>query len=233
MHDFIEFMHEINIWTVIIRIVLATFMGGFIGIERFKQGRAAGMRTHILVALGAALASMIGLFLYQEMGMSNDPTRIAAQVVSGIGFLGMGTILVKGRFQITGLTTAAGLWATAAIGLALGMGFYSGAIATFICAVLTVTLMSKIEYHLTKRYNRFGIYVEIKSDEFVRTTIDMLKEQYKVSAIQVTTPRSGKSGNVGIEANVHIMQKKDRISPESLSKDIEQHDYVIFAIESI
>ena len=145
----------------------------------------------------------------------------------------MGTILVKGRFQITGLTTAAGLWATAAIGLALGMGFYSGAIATFICAVLTVTLMSKVEYHLTKRYNRFGIYVEIKSDEYVRQTINMLKEQYKVSAIQVTTPRSGKSGNVGIEANVHITQKKDRISPDSLAKEIEQNDYVIFAIESI
>ena len=133
MQEFIDFMHEINIWTVIIRICLATIMGGFIGIERFKQGRAAGMRTHILVALGATLSSMIGLFLYLEMGMSNDPTRIAAQVVSGIGFLGMGTILVKGRFQITGLTTAAGLWATAAIGLALGMGFYTGAIATFVC----------------------------------------------------------------------------------------------------
>ena len=233
MQAFVDFMHEINVWTVIIRIVLATLMGGIIGIERFKQGRAAGMRTHILVALGATLASMIGLFLYQEMGMANDPTRIAAQVVSGIGFLGMGTILIKGRFQITGLTTAAGLWATAAIGLALGMGFYSGSIATFICAVLTVTLMSRIEYLLTKRYNRFGIYVEIKSDEFVRNTIDMLKSNYNVSAIQVTVPRSGKSGNVGIEANVHILQKKDRIPPDIIAKEIEKNDYVVFAIESI
>ena len=233
MQAFVDFMHEINMWTVIIRIVIATFMGGIIGIERFKQGRAAGMRTHILVALGATLASMIGLFLSQEMGMANDPTRIASQVVSGIGFLGMGTILVKGRFQITGLTTAAGLWATAAIGLALGMGFYTGAIATFVCAVLTVTMMSKIEYQLAKRYNRFGIYVEIKSDEYVRTTINMLKEQYRVSAIQVTTPRSGKNGNVGIEANVHILQKKDRISPDALAREIEKNDYVIFAIESI
>ena len=233
MQAFVDFMHEINVWTVIIRIVLATLMGGIIGIERFKQGRAAGMRTHILVALGATLASMIGLFLYQEMGMSNDPTRIAAQVVSGIGFLGMGTILIKGRFQITGLTTAAGLWATAAIGLALGMGFYSGSIATFICAVLTVTLMSRIEYLLTKKYNRFGIYVEIRSDEFVRNTIDMLKSNYNVSAIQVTVPRSGKSGNVGIEANVHILQKKDRIPPDIIAKEIEKNDYVVFAIESI
>lgn len=233
MQAFVDFMHEINVWTVIVRTVLASLMGGIIGIQRFKQGRAAGMRTHILVALGATLASMIGLFLYQEMGMSNDPTRIAAQVVSGIGFLGMGTILIKGRFQITGLTTAAGLWATAAIGLALGMGFYSGAIVTFICAILTVTMMSRVEYLLTKRYNRFGIYVEIKSDEFVRTAIEMLKENYNVSAIQVTTPRSGKNGNVGIEANIHILQKKDRVSPDFVAKDIEKHDYVIFAIESI
>ena len=193
MQDFIEFMRELNVYTVIIRIVLATVMGGVIGIERFKQGRAAGMRTHILVALGAALASMMGIYLNTVLGYTNDPARIAAQVVSGIGFLGMGTILVKGRFQITGLTTAAGLWATAAIGLALGMGFYSGAIITFICAVLTVTLMSKLEYILTKRYNRFGIYVEIKSDEFVRQTIDMLREKYSTSAIQVTVPRSGKN----------------------------------------
>lgn len=233
MENFTDFMQELNIWTVIIRIVLATAMGGIIGIERFKQGRAAGMRTHILVALGAALASMMGLYLSDILGYSNDPARIAAQVISGIGFLGMGTILVKGRFQITGLTTAAGLWATAAIGLALGIGFYSGAIVTFACAVLTVTLMSKLEYILTKKYNRFGIYVEIKSDEYVRAAIDMLKEKYSTSAIQVTVPRSGKNGNVGIEANVHILQKKNRISPDSVAKEIEKFDYVIFAIESI
>lgn len=233
MHDFIEFMRDLNIWTVIIRIVLSTVMGGIIGIERFKQGRAAGMRTHILVALGAALASMMGIYLHEVLGYTNDPARIAAQVISGIGFLGMGTILIKGRFQITGLTTAAGLWATAAIGLALGIGFYSGAIATFVCSVLTVTLMSKLEYILTKRYNRFGIYVEIKSDEYVRTTIDMLKEKYNTSAIQVTVPRSGKNGNVGIEANVHILQKKDRVAPDTVAKEIEGFEYVIFAIESI
>lgn len=233
MENFTDFMQELNIWTVIIRIVLATAMGGIIGIERFKQGRAAGMRTHILVALGAALASMMGLYLSDILGYSNDPARIAAQVISGIGFLGMGTILVKGRFQITGLTTAAGLWATAAIGLALGIGFYSGAIVTFACAVLTVTLMSKLEYILTKKYNRFGIYVEIKSDEYVRTTIDMLKEKYSTSAIQVTVPRSGKNGNVGIEANVHILQKKNRVSPDTVAREIEEFDYVIFAIESI
>ena len=113
------------------------------------------------------------------------------------------------------------------------MGFYTGAIATFVCAVFTVTLMSRAEYLLTKRYNRFGIYVEIKSDEFVREAINMLKSSYSVSDVQVTVPRSGKNGNVGIEANVHISQKKARVTPEFIANEIEKHDYVIFAIESI
>ena len=233
MDAFVDYMHSLNEVTVIIRILLATILGGVIGIERGKQGRAAGMRTHVLVALGAALAAMIGLFLHEELNIVNDPARIAAQVISGIGFLGVGTILLKGRFQITGLTTAAGLWATASIGLALGMGFYVGALATFACALITVTMMSKAEYLLTKRYNRFGIYIEIKSDEYVRIAIDMLKEKYNVSDVQVTTPRSGKSGNVGIEANVHISQKKSRVSPDVLAREIEQNDYVLFALESI
>ena len=97
----------------------------------------------------------------------------------------------------------------------------------------TVTVMSKAEYLLTKRYNRFGIYVEIKSDEYVRVAMDMLKSNYNVSDIQVTTPRSGKSGNVGIEANVHISQKKARVYPDELAREIEKNDYVLFALESI
>ena len=112
--------------------------------ERGRQGRAAGMRTHILVSLGAALTVMIGLFAIKA-GYDSDPLRIGAQVVSGIGFLGVGTILLKGRFQITGLTTAAGLWCAATIGLALGIGFYEGAFIVFAIAMFTVTVMHKLE----------------------------------------------------------------------------------------
>ena len=142
--------------------------------------------------------------------------------------------MLKGRFQITGLTTAAGLWATAAIGLAIGAGFYVGALATFIGAVLTVTVMHKLEYRITKRYNRFGIYVEIRSDELVRTAINMLSENYRISDVQVTAPRSGKTGNVGIEANVHVASTtNERITPTDMAKEIEKNDYVVFAVESI
>ena len=234
MKEILEYLQDFNTVSIIFRIIAAILAGGIIGLERGKQGRAAGMRTHILVCMGAALTTMIGFYLYMVLGIATDPMRISAQVISGIGFLGVGTIMLKGRFQITGLTTAAGLWATAAIGLALGSGFYTGALATFVGAVLTVTVMHKLEYRITKRYNRFGIYVEIRSDELVRTAIDMLSENYRISDVQVTSPRSGKTGNVGIEANVHVSSTPNaRITPYDMAKEIEKNDYVVFALESI
>ena len=226
----IEVLEGFNITSIIVRLVLAMIFGGTIGLERGKQGRAAGMRTHIFVCLGATLTTMIGYFSLNNYG-TGDPLRVAAQVISGIGFLGVGTILLKGRFQITGLTTAAGLWCAAAIGIALGAGFYGGAIITFICSVVTVTLLWKVEYILNKKYRRFGIYVEIRSDEYVREAITLLENKYHVSDIQVTSPRSGTSGNVGIEANVH--NDDFSISPNAVSSELESEDFVIFALESI
>ena len=229
MGEIIEFLRSFNIWTVAIRLVLCVIMGGIIGMERGRQGRAAGMRTHILVCMGASLAAMMGFYITEILELSGDPMRISAQVVSGIGFLGVGTIMLKGRFQITGLTTAAGLWCAAAIGLALGAGFYEGALIAFLLSVATVTFLHKLEFKFIKRYRRFGIYVEIESDRAVRKTIDAIVKMHDVSDIQVTLPRSGTSGNVGIELNVHTRSE----TPEDVSADYEKLDQVIFAIESI
>ena len=225
-----EYLKELNAVSVFVRLVLATLIGGVIGLERGKQGRAAGMRTHILVCIGSALTSMIGIYVANR-GFTGDPMRIAAQVISGIGFLGAGTILLKGRFQITGLTTAAGLWATATIGLALGAGFYEGSIIAFVIAVLTVTVFHRIEAKFSKRSTRFGIYVEINSDGNVRTIINHLIDTYIASDFQVTTPRSGTQGNVGIEANIY--NPANKITPCRMSEELEKLDYVVFAIESI
>ena len=205
------------------------FVGGVIGLERGKQGRAAGMRTHTLVCLGATLCSLLGVYSSQYVG--GDPLRIAAQVVSGIGFLGVGTILVKGRFQITGLTTAAGLWCAAAIGLALGAGYYEGALVTFVLAVMTVTVVHGLEYKINRKYTRFGIYVEIRSDTDVRRTIDFMEENLRVSDIQVTAPRSNTHGNVGIEANIYNPDFKT--NPDTVSKMLEELEWVAFALESL
>ena len=231
MQQFIEFMREINIVTVFVRLALAMVFGGIIGLERGKQGRAAGMRTHILVCLGATLTALIGFFAAEVLDMSNDPLRVAAQVISGIGFLGVGTIIIKGRFQIVGLTTAAGLWCATAVGIALGAGFYEGAIIAFLFAVLTITVVHRLEYTINKKYSRFGIYVEINEDRSVRKVIDFISAEFNVSDVQVTSPRSGTQGNVGIEANVH--NRDFSTSPEKVAKVLEELDEVIFALESL
>ncbi len=232
MSEILEYLREFNFVSIVIRILLALIVGGVVGLERGRQGRAAGMRTHILVCLGSALTAMIGFYTYIVLGISNDPLRIAAQVISGIGFLGVGSILLKGRFQITGLTTSAGLWATATIGLAIGAGFFEGALVTFFVVILTVVFLHKFETKLNRRLTRFGIYVEINSDKVVRACINHLKDKYSASSIQVTTPRSGISGNIGIEANIH--NPKNKLTPCELSMEVEEAlDYVVFAIESI
>ena len=220
-----------GLWEALLKVALAMIAGGITGMERGRQGRAAGMRTHILVSIGATLTSMTGMYAADVLNLGNDPLRLAAQVISGIGFLGVGTILVKGRFQITGLTTAAGLWAAGAIGIALGVGYYEGAAVTFLASVLTVTLLHRFEYRFTRRNTRFGIYLEIKSDADVRRTITHLHESYHVTDIQVTSPRSGTAGNVGIEAIV--LPYKVKISPEAMSEQLEALEWVVFAIESI
>lgn len=215
-----------------LKIFLALVVGGIIGMERGRQGRAAGMRTHILVCLGATLTSMTGMYAYDILGVGNDPLRIAAQVISGIGFLGVGTILIKGRFQITGLTTAAGIWCAATIGIALGIGFYEGALVTFIASVSAVTVMHRFEYSITRRHTRFGMYVEITSAEKVRAVINYLNDNYRSTDVQVTPPRSGMAGYVGIEVNIHPTSK-DPFTPAGVSEDLEKLEDVAFALESI
>jgi putative Mg2+ transporter-C (MgtC) family protein len=227
----IEYLQDFNVVSVAVRIILAMFVGGLIGLERGKQGRAAGMRTHILVCLGAALTVMIGFYSNQVLGFATDPMRISAQVVSGIGFLGVGTILIKGRFQITGLTTAACVWATATIGLAIGAGFYEGALLVFLATFLTVTVFHKLEYKLGKHQKRFGMYVEINSDKCIRKAIEHLEANYNAGGIQVTAPRSNIAGNVGIEVNIHNVKKET--PPQKISSELEELDYVVFAIESV
>lgn len=230
--NILEFLTDVNLWEILIRAVLAIIAGGVIGLERGKQGRAAGMRTHILVCLGATLTAMTGEFAVEVLGNSGDMLRVSAQVISGIGFLGVGTILLKGRFQITGLTTAAGLWAAATLGIAIGIGFYVGAIVIFLSTVITVTVLHRFEYRVTHKNSRFGVYVELNGTEHIRKTINFMNSEYHVADIQVTPPRTGINGNVGIEVVIHSYDNS-QLSPERISEKMETFDEVVYAIESI
>lgn len=129
---------------IIERLVLSVLLGGLVGLEREIHGRAAGFRTHILVSTGAALIMLVSAYGFSE-STTTDPARLAAQVVSGIGFLGAGTILREGA-SIRGLTTAASLWVVAGIGLAVGVGFYLGAVATTLLVMITLLALHRIEH---------------------------------------------------------------------------------------
>lgn len=132
----------INNYEIVIRLILATVLGGLIGLEREANNRPAGLRTHVLVSVGSALIMLISMYGFIGLGVGGkggEPARLAAQVVSGIGFLGAGTILRQGN-SIQGLTTAASLWVSGGIGLAIGNGYYLGGIIT--SGIVLFSLMS-------------------------------------------------------------------------------------------
>src|SRR5699024_9681446 len=149
-----------NAWSVFFRLLLATLVGGAVGSQRGRQGRAAGLRTHILVCLGATMTAMVGLYTGYILGFSNDPLRVSAQVISGIGFLGAGTILTRNHSQVTGLPTAAGLWTTASIGLVIGIGFYWAVVVSFIIVMITISILTRLE-RSTKERDIEACYLEL------------------------------------------------------------------------
>ena len=138
----IDISRDINFVTTLLRLVLAFLCGTAIGFERSYKNRPAGFRTHILVCLGASVASMTGIYLYVNLGMPTDISRLGAQVVSGLGFLGAGTIIVTRNRTIKGLTTAAGLWTSGVIGLSVGAGFYEAGIAATAMVLVTESFFS-------------------------------------------------------------------------------------------
>ena len=154
-------LRELTMISVVVRILVSVIFSGIIGLERGLKNRAAGFRTYMLVCLGSCVIMMTNQFIYQATG-SGDPVRMGAQVVSGIGFLGAGTIIVTKRNQIKGLTTAAGLWASACIGLAVGIGFYEVAIVGAVAIYLSLTLLHTWEDFIRRKTKVLTIYAELK-----------------------------------------------------------------------
>lgn len=213
---------ELNIWSVLVRILLAALFGGCIGGERGRHGRAAGLRTHILVCLGATMTTMIGMYSACVLGYNGDPLRVGAQVVSGIGFLGAGTIMVRSRAQVTGLTTAAGLWTTACIGLALGVGFYVAAFVGFAVVMITITMLMRIE-RVARSKEGGAYYVELMD-------VHQMKEVYEdilpqITELDVVPARSGIANHVGMEFVV-----ADPHQRQPLLEQLQQREDVVIAL---
>mgnify|MGYP003301536183 CR=1 FL=1 len=153
-------LREVTLLAVILRIFVSVLVGGLIGLERGLKNRPAGLRTYMVVCLGACLVMLTNQYVCQVFG-NGDPVRMGAQVVSGIGFLGAGTIMVTRRNQIKGLTTAAGLWTAAGVGLAIGVGFYEAALVGGIAVFVVMTLLQKMDNSMHRKTKVLEVYIEL------------------------------------------------------------------------
>ena len=219
-------IRDVTYFSVILRIVIAAFLGGFMGLERGLKNRAAGLRTYMLVCVGSCLIMLTNQFIYQVYSQG-DPVRMGAQVVSGIGFLGAGTIIVTRRNQVKGLTTAAGLWAAAGVGLALGIGFYEGAIAGAVVVLLVMTLMQYMDNRMRSKTKSFEIYVELDG----KTTLGDLLRQIREMEIEIRDVQ--KQTGADVEGNIRAysatLQTKKRTPHQHVLEQIIAIDGVIYA----
>ncbi len=182
----LEELMAMNIETTVLRLVLALLCGGVLGIERGRKRRPAGFRTYMLVCLGAALVMMTNEYISETYGTS-DVARMGAQVISGIGFLGAGTIIVTGHNRVRGLTTAAGLWAAACIGLAIGIGYYAGAIIGCVMIFVAMAALHNLDERVMADTKVMNLYIEFEKLTYVGQFIEFLKERdIKVSDMEIS-----------------------------------------------
>lgn len=190
MLDFLDYLRDVTTVSVLFRLFLAVMCGGLIGIEREHKRRPAGFRTHILICLGASMTTLTSQYLFYNLNLYTDIGRLGAQVVAGIGFIGAGAIIVTKRRQVKGLTTAAGLWTCAIIGLAIGAGYYEAAlISTFVILIAEVFFV-KFEYWVLVNSRNLNIYVEYDDNEHLDNIIRLVKN-YRIVIIDLEITKSG------------------------------------------
>lgn len=168
-------LSELNVMSVLVRLLLALVFGGTIGFERGRKQRAAGLRTHMLLCIGAASTMLVSEYLYASYGVG-DPARLSAQVISGIGFLGAGTIIITRRNEIKGLTTAATLWATACMGIAVGVGFYVCAGIMYVLLIIVLIFVSVLDNKYLKVPTNLAFYMEVEAERGVGDAIHFVHE---------------------------------------------------------
>ena len=221
-------LRELNIVSIALRILAAILSGGVIGIERGMKNRAAGFRTYIFVCLGACMVMMTNQYVYQVYQIG-DPVRMGAQVISGIGFLGAGTIIVTTRSQIKGLTTAAGLWVCACVGLAAGIGFYEVVAIGVACMIMILTFMHRWEDHMRRNTKALTVYVELNSGVRLRT---FLKEAHtnnlNLSSVQIDSEISAEQKIVCFQATI---KPEKRTPKENLLDGLRAYPSVQFLEE--
>lgn len=188
LHIF-DSLRECTTISILLRLLLALFCGGLIGLEREYKRRPAGFRTHILICIGAAMAILTSQYIAEQLGQYTDITRIGAQVVAGVGFIGAGTIVATKQGRVRGLTTAAGLWTSAIVGLACGAGYFEGAVCVTALVLLTEVLFTKLESRMIAHRHEVDLCISYEGAEAMRDIIDYLHAR----KLRVTELELGKS----------------------------------------
>lgn len=222
------YLREVNWFSITVRLILAIICGGLIGYDRGKKRRPAGFRTHILVCIGSALVMITNQYILEELQYGGDPTRLGAQVISGIGFLGAGTILITSKQQVKGLTTAAGLWASACMGLAIGIGFYEGAILGCIFILGSMTLLHRFDDFVMSRTKLVELYIEINTVKGIGIVLDFLrKQEMEVTNLEISKTRNPED-TVGLLVTIN---QKEKITHERLITMIGSIDEILMVEE--
>lgn len=214
-------LRDLTYTEIATRIILSVLFGGILGMERGMKNRGAGLRTYMLVCLGSCVVMMTNQFLYQSY-QSGDPARLGAQVINGIGFLGAGTILVTGRQQVKGLTTAAGLWASACTGLAVGAGFYECVFIAFAMIFLSIRLFPIVDAYIQENARDINLYMEFYSLGDISTIINQLKAQ-NVQIYDIDIERN-KSGEALHPSAIFSIRLNEKIPHTQLLSDLAELD---------
>ena len=212
MNQILEFLRGLREPTTLsfcIRLTLAMICGGLIGMERGRKRRPAGFRTYMLVCMGASLAMIISQYLWSDMHQTTDLSRLGAQVINGIGFLGAGTIMVTGKNQVKGLTTAAGLWASACMGLAIGVGFYTASLLACLLILITIIIFSKLEQFILSRSRNINLFVEYEFLEDVGDIITCIKSQnVRIFDVEISKGKLSEGSYPSVIISMQLPKKK-------------------------
>lgn len=219
MKDVIFVMFNSFSLTVLVRIFLASFLGGIIGYQRESMNRPAGFRTHILVCVGSALVMCTSQFIFEKYNafVNVDPARLGAQVISGMGFLGAGTIIRDG-IRVRGLTTAASLWAVSCVGIATGIGFYQGAIITTVIIYITLIVLKRMESWITKKKRLSILHITTRNTPGQIGTLGFVLGKYNVAIKNIEFISNDHDDNVIVKFLIKIPSD---VKKESLIGDIQ------------
>lgn len=225
MLEFLNPMRVICMESVALRMILAVLCGGIIGLERTFRRRPAGFRTHMLICLGAAMTTLTSQFLSLYMGYETDIARLGAQVVAGIGFIGAGTIMVTRHQRVRGLTTAAGMWTAAIVGLSLGAGFYEGGVIVTALILMAELVFSKVERLVLRKSPEMNLYIRYEDSAVMERILNYLRDRrIKVLSMEITREKGSEKHKA---TAIFLLRLNKRIRRNMLPEHLAAIDGVV------